>query len=250
MHPFFDSTQKILILLAGWLVLTVSVCSLLGIIAGTTLVDTLILFAPLYFLFLLFILPNYYVCQGLPLGETKPLYLLASHILTLFVVTGMWYLLGITYAGFLDNVLDDMSWSELFDMALYINIGIVIIQFEVFVLLHYLFFALDKSRRLEQDALQQKLLISQAELQTLGPRCIPTSFSIPSIRFRIFPCHHRRRLIASACCWRSFCVTAWPTAHARIPPSMTSWNTYRTTSESSGNGLVIALTPCSRFRKN
>ncbi|MEQ8953694.1 MAG: histidine kinase, partial [Gammaproteobacteria bacterium] len=167
MHPFFDSTQKVLILLAGWLLLTVSVCSVRGIIAGTTLIDTLILFAPLYFLILLFIVPNYYVCQGLPLGETRPLNLLASHVLTLFVAIGMWYLLGIAYTGFLQNLFEETSWSTLFDMALYINIGIVIIQFEAFVLLHYLFFALDKSRRLEQDALQQKLLISQAELQTL-----------------------------------------------------------------------------------
>lgn len=167
MHPFFDSSQKVLVLLVAWLVLTVSVCSLLSVIAGVSLSDALLLFAPLYFLFLLFIVPNYYVCSGLPLGETRPLYLLASHALTLLVVVGLWYMIGFSYARFLDTSQNTTLWSMLFDRALTINIGVVIIQFEVIVLLHYLFFALDKSRRLEQDALQQKLLISQAELQTL-----------------------------------------------------------------------------------
>lgn len=167
MHPFFDSTQKALAVLAGWLVLTLSVCVLLATIAGVSQFEALLLFAPLYLLLLVLVVPNYYVCSGLPLGETHPLSLISSQLLMLMVITGMWWLAGFLYAQLLVSLLGEGVWLALFDTLLYVNLGIVAIQIEVFVLLHYLYFALNKSRRLEQNALQQKLLLSQAEIQAL-----------------------------------------------------------------------------------
>jgi len=167
MHPFFSSTNRILILLASWLILTLSLCGLIGIVTTQTFIDSSILFAPLYFLFLLFVLPNYYVCRGLPLGQTKVIRLLGSHGLTLLVTVAIWLGAGQAYVALLGSVTDRAIWQPLFDDALYINIVIIVLQFEMLVLIHYLFFALEKSRDLEQAALQQKLLISQAELQSL-----------------------------------------------------------------------------------
>jgi len=167
MHPFFDTAQKIGILLLGWSLLAAGLCILLSTLTGATLTDALLLFAPLYFLFLVLILPNYYVCQGLPLGETSVFYLIGSHALTLLAVLVIWYLAGVGYVRVLGSFGDPVKWRSLFDSVRFINLGVVGVQFEIVVLLHYLYFAIDKTRRLEQAALQQKLLISQAELQTL-----------------------------------------------------------------------------------
>lgn len=167
MHPFFNSTNRILVLIAGWLSLTISICWLIGITFSRPFAECLILFTPLYFLSLVFILPNYYVCRGLPIGQTGWPMLLGSHLLTLIAIVGMWTLLGQIYAATLDSASESLRYATLFDASQPMNLTIVAIQFEVMVQIHYLFFAIEKSRDLEQAALQQKLLISQAELQTL-----------------------------------------------------------------------------------
>lgn len=167
MHPFFNSTNRILVLLLGWLLLTASVCGLISITFASAMLDALILLMPLYFLCLILILPNYYICRGLPLGQTPWLMLLGSHALTLIAITTLWSLVGRSYGAALDSAVDLPRFAALFDTSQPMNLTIVIIQFEIIVLIHYLFFAMERSRDLEQAALQQKLLISQAELQTL-----------------------------------------------------------------------------------
>lgn len=167
MHPFLNTFNRLLLLLAGWMLLTASICGLLSTVFASTLLDSLLLFAPLYLLCLVLILPNYYICRGLPLGQTPWLMLLGSHALTLVVIAGLWSFVGQGYAGYLDTISQSPAFTQLFTNSQPMNLTIVAIQFEIVVLLHYLFFAVEKTRDLEQAALQQKLMISQAELQTL-----------------------------------------------------------------------------------
>ncbi len=171
MHPFFNSTNRILGLLAGWFLHTLLICGLISITYAVNMTDVLILFAPLYFLCLLLILPNYYICRGLPLEQTPWLMLAGSQTLTLIAVVTIWSLAGQGYAVFLNGALDDVTepsrFIELFDVSQLLNVTIVTIQYEIIVLIHYLFFAMEKARDFERAASQQKLLISEAELQTL-----------------------------------------------------------------------------------
>ncbi|PCJ27505.1 MAG: hypothetical protein COA96_03120 [SAR86 cluster bacterium] len=167
MHPFFNSINRVLVLLLSWAILTFSISALISSTTDASLLNCLILLTPMYFLCLIFVLPNYYVCRGLPLESTSWLMLLASHLLTLVVVVVMWIAVGEAYAGLLDTVLVNTNWDSLLGESLTINLAIVVLQFEIVVLLHYLFFAMEKTRNLEQDALRHKLLVSQAELNTL-----------------------------------------------------------------------------------
>lgn len=167
MHPFFNSTNRILGLLAGWLLLTFLVCGLISITYAAAMADAVLLFTPLYFLCLILILPNYYICRGLPLGQTPWLLLLGSQALTLLAVAGIWLFVGRAYSVFLDGMVEPARFVTLFDTSQLMSLTIVAIQYESIVFVHYLFFAIEKTRDLEQAALQQKLLISEAELQTL-----------------------------------------------------------------------------------
>jgi len=145
----------------------VSISILISRIVDAAFLDCLILFMPLYFLCLIFILPNYYACKGLPLRETPWLKLIGSQALTLLVFVTIWVLAGEAYASLLAATIDRVQWGFLFSETLSTNLVIVVIQFEVIVLMHYLYLAMERTRDLEQAALKQKLLISQAELQTL-----------------------------------------------------------------------------------
>ena len=167
MHPLFNTSKKLLVLSVSWLVLAASICGLISAITSYCLVQTFILFAPLYFLCVLFILPNFYVCRGLPLGQTGILLLAVTQLLTVMVVVAGWMLIGQSYANYLESVASDIPWRSMFADTLFVNLTLIAIQYEIIVLIHYLFFALEKSKDLERAALQQKLLISQAELQSL-----------------------------------------------------------------------------------
>jgi two-component system LytT family sensor kinase len=167
MHPFFNTFNRVLFLLVGWLMLTFSICVLVSFTTNTALADSLILLTPLYLLSLAFILPNYNVCRGLPLGQTSWLKLISSQLLTLIVIAGMWLVISEAVARLFDSMTAIPRFESLFEQSRYTNLAIVVMQFEVTMLLNYLYFALEKSRHLEQAALKQKLLISQAELQTL-----------------------------------------------------------------------------------
>lgn len=167
MHPFFNSTNRALGLLSGWILLTLLICGLISVTYAVPTVDAVILFSPLYLLCLILILPNYYICRGLPLGQTPWLMLAASQMLALIAVIGIWSLAGRGYAVFLDETFASSEFVGLLDVSQVMNVTIVAIQYEIIVLIHYLFFAIEKTRDLEKAALQQKLLISEAELQAL-----------------------------------------------------------------------------------
>ncbi len=167
MHPLFNTSKKLLILSVSWSVLAASICGLISAITDYSLLHTFILFAPLYLLCVLFILPNFYVCRGLPLGQTEILLLAVSQLLTVMVVVVAWMLIGQSYANYLEGASGDIPWRAMFTDTLFVNLTLIAIQYEIIVLIHYLFFALEKSKDLERVALEQKLLISQAELQSL-----------------------------------------------------------------------------------
>lgn len=151
----------------AWILLSIGLSALASIGSGEDLGSNLLLFGPLYFLCQLFLLPNYFICRGLPLGETSVARILSSHVLVLLLTLSLWFLLGREYAGLLASFDSTISWEYLFIENLILNLAIVIVIFELMVLMHYLYFALERSRKLENAALQQKLLISQAELQSL-----------------------------------------------------------------------------------
>lgn len=154
-------------MLAGWLLLTLSICALISITFNSSMADALLLLTPMYLLCLILIVPNYYICRGLPLGQSPWLLLIGSQALSLIIITGLWSALGEAYALLLDRMQDSERFGTLFTTSQPMNLTVVAIQYEVIVLMHYLFFAIEKTRDLEKAALQQKLLISQAELQTL-----------------------------------------------------------------------------------
>ncbi len=173
MHPVFNSSLRFSGLVLVWLLLATGLSWVLSQAGNMAFNDSFILFAPLYFLTLLFIFPVYYVCRGLPLNDTSTVMLVASHGLTLLVILSLWSMLGTSYAASLSSFTESTQWSSYFESNALLNSGLLLLQLSLFILLHYLYFALDKARQLEKAALHQKLLLSQAELQTLRATAHP-----------------------------------------------------------------------------
>jgi len=167
MHPLFNSPLRLSGLILVWLLFATGASWVLSQAIAAEFTDSFLLFTPLYFLASIFILPVYYVCRGLPLNDTSVLMLLASHGLTLLLLVSLWSVLGNSYAGWLNGLTESTYWTEHYLDASLLNYGILSLLFAVLVLMHYLFFTLDRARLLQEAALKQKLLVSEAELQTL-----------------------------------------------------------------------------------
>lgn len=168
MHPIINTLRKFLALMLVWAIVTTSLCALVALGSELSLGQSLLLYGPLYFLCVLFIFPNYYICRGLPLGaKGSKITFFGSHGLALAVALCTWYFIAIEHLVLLNSWQANPLWNRYFNQSLVINVLVVASLFELMVLAHYLYFALEKSRDLEKNALEQKLLISEAELQSL-----------------------------------------------------------------------------------
>ncbi len=167
MHPLFRTPNRVIAMLVGWSLFSAGLSVLVSDIADIPTGRGLVLFAPAYFLWLLFLIPSYYVCRSLPLDKGAWTTVIGTQTLILAATALIWALLVRGYALILDTSSDSAPYLDYFSEALFTNLIVFSGQFEFFVLLHYLLIALERGRDLEQQALQQELLTSKAELRAL-----------------------------------------------------------------------------------
>lgn len=167
MYPLFRTPNRVIAMLVGWALFSAGLSALVGDIAGIPLGSGLALFAPTYVLWLFFLIPNYYMCRTLPLDRGAWTRVIITQTWILLTMALLWALLGRGYALILDSFSDSVPYLEYFSQGLSTNLIVFTGQFEFFVLLHYLLIALQRGRDLEQQALQQELLASKAELRAL-----------------------------------------------------------------------------------
>ncbi len=167
MYPLFRTPNRLIAMLVGWSLLSAGLSVL---VSGITDVPTgrgLTLFAPTYFVWLFFLIPNYYMCRTLPLDKRAWTMVIATQTWILLALALIWALLGRGYALVLDSLADSVPYLAYFSEGLYSNLIVFAGQFEFFVLLHYLLIALQRGRDLEKRTLQQELLTSKAELRAI-----------------------------------------------------------------------------------
>lgn len=167
MYPLFRTPNRVIAMLVGWALFSAGVAALVSGVTGIALGPSLILFAPTYFLWLLFLIPNYYLCRSLPLDKGAWTTVVGTQTLILLFTGLVWALLGRGYALILEGLSESVPWLDLYSQGLFTNLVIFTGEYEFFVLLHYLLIALQRGRDLEQVALQQELLTSKAELRAI-----------------------------------------------------------------------------------
>ena len=167
MYPLFRTPNRVIAMLVGLALFGAGLSALVSDIAGIPLGRGLALFAPTYVVWLFFLIPNYYMCRTLPLDRGAWTKVIFTQTWILVFMALLWALLGQGYALILDSFGNSVPYTEYFSQGLTTNLIVFTGQFEFFVLLHYLLIALQRGRDLEQQALQQELLTSKAELRAL-----------------------------------------------------------------------------------
>ena len=170
MHPLFNSNRGLLTLIFIWAVLCLIALLLWELTVTMALPLQRLLVAlyalPLYLLLLFFCSSNYYLCLRLPAQRYSLNLLFAAHAVAALATVSLWLLLGWSWSLALENV-GLQAAPQLHDGALWINGLLGLVLYCAWVLVHYTYLIAKGDETNNAQALAQKLLISDIELQAV-----------------------------------------------------------------------------------
>ncbi|HEX7027047.1 MAG TPA: histidine kinase [Gammaproteobacteria bacterium] len=181
MHPVFSSNRGLQAIIVLWLALSFLLAFMVSEYSESGLADGLLLFTPWYFILLFFCLSNFYLCELLPLDNTRMARLLGAQGAAATVTALIWMTLGYFWAkyGPHSNAADP---SAVFQSSMYINAALGGIVYIVWIIVHYAWLNARGNEEDNSEKLRQKLLISQIELQviraTLHPHFLYNSLNM------------------------------------------------------------------------
>jgi len=172
MHPIFSSSRSFAALALIWLSIALLAAILVAVNSHSLSLDknlylqTLTWISPWYFVYLFFCLSNYYLCQRWPISSTSLAQLIGLQLFAGLVSTALWMALGFGWAHTLKQLgLSDVI--SLYEHTFIANSLLAAILYSAWILVHYLYLmATDNEERIN-ESLQQQLLISEIELQTV-----------------------------------------------------------------------------------
>jgi sensor histidine kinase YesM len=166
MHPIFYSARNLITVSGLWLALSFIVSYFLYLVVDIDLVEALVLFWPLLFSFFFFCIANYFICLRLPIRQTGFIRLLTTQIASMVSTLALWLMAGSAYVYILNKATHTNRFPFLIEsIALLAFVGAILYCF--WILAHYIYLMAEQHDKLERKELQQKLLISQTELQAI-----------------------------------------------------------------------------------
>lgn len=171
MHPLFNSNRSLLTLIFIWVVLCCLIALLLWeLTAEMALPLRGVLIAvyaiPLYLLLLFFCSANYYLCLRLPAQQYALNWLFTAHACAALLTIGLWLLLARVWGQLLENM-GAIAAVQLHHDTLWINGLLGLVLYCAWVLVHYTYLIAKGDETTNAQALAQKLLISDIELQAV-----------------------------------------------------------------------------------
>lgn len=167
MHPFLLNKQRISVTAIFSIVFALLLSSLISISSGSELLINYGLYVPLYILSFSFMIPSYYTCRGIPVEESNIVTLFGTQTIVILAAVSIWVYLGRIYVDLLSSAFPSPDWRQQFENTLSENVVLITSLNTAFALFHYLYFAIDSSRKMSQMAIKLELLMSQAELKAL-----------------------------------------------------------------------------------
>lgn len=167
MHPLLKSAKQIVMLTVAWLPLIAGVSYVHTILASVKFTDALILLGPVLIIDLFIFLSVWYVCKSTPLETKNISSFFTRHLVTIIVMNAIWLHVAMLYSEFLNMVYKTDVWRAQFDLIFPVLMVIGFFIYFVSAMLSYLFLTIEQARTAEQNALQNQLKASQAELRFL-----------------------------------------------------------------------------------
>jgi two-component system LytT family sensor kinase len=167
MHPFLKSPWYILLMGLFWSPIVLCVVLLESGLSGLPFLESLFLAGPVMVLEFFVILSLWYPCRVISLEKYNMIQFVVRHGFTAAVMISVWILASGLYSEILDELTKTGIWRERFNEAFPLLAGIGLFLYFLFALVYYLLLTLEKSRQAEQQAFENKLDASRAELMSL-----------------------------------------------------------------------------------
>ncbi|KAA3609753.1 MAG: hypothetical protein D8M58_09095 [Calditrichaeota bacterium] len=167
MHPLLKSVRHLLLLVAAWLPAVAGIAYVHTFVAGASYKQAFILLTPVMVLELFVFLSIWFVCKSTPLETRNIGYFLLRHLVTLVVMNAIWVHFAMLYSEMLNVIYEATIWRTQFDSIMPVLTVIGVFIYFLSAMLSYLLLALEQARVSEQEALNNQLKASQAELRFL-----------------------------------------------------------------------------------
>ena len=180
MHPLFSSNRGMLAITVLWLALSFLLTFVVSEYLRVLLPSVLHLFVPWYFVLLFFCLPNFYICNRLPLDSTRIPPLFGAQAASTIATVGIWMAVGFLWAKHGPDI--DTDSLAVYKSSMHINAAIGTALYLFWIIAHYIWLTASGNEADNSEILAQKLLISQIELQvvraTLHPHFLYNSLNM------------------------------------------------------------------------
>ncbi|MBN2433060.1 MAG: histidine kinase [Acidobacteria bacterium] len=167
MHPALRSTRGLLLALLAWLPLTAGLIGVYAAMTDAALEPAALLLGPALLVQLFLCLATWQICRTTSLEAPQIPVLVLKHLIAALVMEGFWLGLILLYSGLLDQLLPPPVWQQRFRDAFPLLLAMGLFLYFTATLAHYMLLALEKAQQARELALQQQILATRAELNSL-----------------------------------------------------------------------------------
>jgi sensor histidine kinase YesM len=166
MHPVFTTPRVLFSIIGLWIALATLLTFAISRQLGLGFLPAAALFFPMMFFLFFFSISNFHISAHFGLENTRFYKLIAVQIIALILTIAIWLSCGAAYVQLLHRI-NELPWSQIYQDSLLTLALHGSMVYGFWILVHYLYFIAQKHDALKRAALENKLLISQTELQAV-----------------------------------------------------------------------------------
>lgn len=167
MHPILKNSKAFILLILGWIPVIVALVYTQSVLGSYALKDAALLSGPPLFILLFFLLSTWYICKGIPLDVKKIIAVGLKQMATAVIFVAVWLQLAMIYSEALTLIEQSEIWRQRFTQSWPMLAASGFLFYFLACMANYLLLSLERAQEAEQEALKNKLLSSQAELNAL-----------------------------------------------------------------------------------
>ena len=173
MHPILAHKERLILYLAGWLLLACLLASIAVLSGSLQWVEALTLTVPMAAVYAFICLSALYVCRAFPVQETAVSRIVAVCAAASSLSSAIWLVIVKGWAVVLSQFEATSGIDARFSSIAPVTFGSGVLLFLLAVVVHYLILAFESSREVERQALEFKALAKEAELKALKTQIQP-----------------------------------------------------------------------------
>lgn len=167
MQSLMYSRKNMILVMLIWLAVGAGFLFVIKSIAGGGWSQLTILLGPPLLLELFILMATVYLCRAIDIQQTALWKGVLQHLAAAVIILAVWMQITMIYSELLVLATELTVWRELFNQTFTVLAAVNVVFYIVAVLFHYLVLNMEAARQAKEEALEEHLAATQAELKTL-----------------------------------------------------------------------------------